>query len=62
MNLPAGSELRAFVAMFLTSRNGKIVSSAKLRLLPALRCTKRVFTRAGIVAPAICVAGMLVGV
>jgi ketosteroid isomerase-like protein len=25
MNLPAGSELRAFVAMFLTFRNGKIV-------------------------------------
>jgi len=26
MNLPAGSEMRAFVAMFLTFRNGKIVS------------------------------------
>jgi hypothetical protein len=26
MNLPAGSELRAFVAMFLTFRNCKIVS------------------------------------
>jgi ketosteroid isomerase-like protein len=26
LNLPAGSEMRAFVAMFLTFRNGKIVS------------------------------------
>jgi ketosteroid isomerase-like protein len=26
MNLPAGSEMKAFVAMFLTFRNGKIVS------------------------------------
>jgi ketosteroid isomerase-like protein len=26
MNLPAASEMKAFVAMFLTFRNGKIVS------------------------------------
>jgi ketosteroid isomerase-like protein len=26
MNLPAGSEMKAFVAMFLTFRDGKIVS------------------------------------
>jgi ketosteroid isomerase-like protein len=34
MNLPAGSEMKAFVAMFLTFRDGKIVSQRNYDCYP----------------------------
>ncbi len=36
MNLPAGSEMKAFVAMFLTFREGKIVSQRNYDCYPPL--------------------------
>jgi len=41
MNLAAGSEMKAFVAMFLTFRDGKIIFAAKLRLLSPIRSATR---------------------
>jgi len=34
MNLPAGSEMKAFVAMFLTFREGKIISQRNYDCYP----------------------------
>jgi len=34
MNLPAGSEMKAFVAMFLTFRDGKIISQRNYDCYP----------------------------
>ena len=34
MNLPAGSEMKAFVAMFLTFRDGRIVSQRNYDCYP----------------------------
>jgi hypothetical protein len=38
LGLSAGSEMKAFVAMFLTFRDGRIVSQRNLRLLSAVCC------------------------